>query len=85
MAAELTALEDNGTWSTVPLLADSDAIGCKWVFKTKMRVDGSIERFKAHLVVKGYSQIEGFDYQETFSSVAKHVAVRVFLALAAVP
>ncbi|EOY25977.1 Uncharacterized protein TCM_027349 [Theobroma cacao] len=49
MAAELAALEDNGTWSIVPLPVDSHAISYKWVFKTKMRVDGSIERFKARL------------------------------------
>lgn len=78
MAAELAALEDNGTWSIVPLPVDSHAISYKWVFKTKMRVDGSIERFKARLVAKGYSQIKGFDYQETFNPVVKHVTVRVF-------
>lgn len=55
MAAELVALEDIGTWSIVPLPVDSHVIGCKWVYKTKMKAYSTIERFKARLVAKVYS------------------------------
>ena len=84
MAAELDALEQNHTWSVVPLPPNKRAVGCKWVFKIKYKADGSIERYKAWLVAKSYTQQEGLDYTETFSPVAKMVTVKLFLALAAV-
>ena len=83
MQTEIQALEDNQTWSLVPLSHNKRTIGCKWVYKLKLNPDGTIERYKARLVAKGYSQVAGIDYRETFAPVAKLTTVRVLLSLAA--
>ena len=83
MASELQALQANGTWTLTTLPTGKIPIGCRWVYKVKLRSDGSIERHKARLVAKGFTQLEGIDYQDTFSPTAKIISVRCLLALAA--
>ncbi|KAL0327865.1 UNVERIFIED_CONTAM: Retrovirus-related Pol polyprotein from transposon TNT 1-94 [Sesamum calycinum] len=83
MMAEIGALEENNTWKLVPLPAGKRPIGCKWVFKMKLRADGTVERYKARLVAKVFNQVEAIDYVDNFSPVAKTVIVRLFLAFAA--
>ena len=80
--AELVAMESNHTWSIVLLPHGKHSIGSKWVYKTKHCFDDSIERYKAHLVAKGYNQQEGIDFLDTFSAAAKLVTVKILLALA---
>ena len=63
MSLELEALQKNGTWSLVPSGPNMNVVGCKWVYKLKHKADGSIERYKACLVAKGFHQHAGIDFQ----------------------
>lgn len=56
MKVEMNALEKNKTWQLIELLKGKSAVGCKWVFAVKYKGDGTLERYKAQLVVKGYTQ-----------------------------
>jgi hypothetical protein len=66
----------------VPPPPSKNIVGCKWVYKLKHNSDGSISRYKARLVVKGFHQQYGVDYEETFSLVVKPPTVRLVLTLA---
>ena len=83
MKAEIDALQANHTWVMCKLPLGKVPIGCKWVYKIKLKA-GSVVRYKVHLVAKGFTQTEGTDFYETFSPVVKFVTVGTLLALAAV-
>ncbi|KAK4407782.1 Retrovirus-related Pol polyprotein from transposon RE2 [Sesamum angolense] len=78
---EVQALEKNGTCDLVKAPTDKKPIGCRWIYKLKLKPNGSIERYKARLVAKGYNQVEGEDYTDCFAHVAKAVTMRIFLAV----
>ena len=83
MKEEYNALIENKTWELVPQPQGKNVIGCKWVYKTKFRSNGDIEKFKARLVAKGLNQKEGVDYEETFSLIIKMNIIRAILSLVA--
>ena len=80
---ELDAMETMKVWRYVQLPPDRRAIGCRWVSRTKYDAQGNIARLKARIVVKGYSQIEGKDFNETFAPVLKYTTLRVLLSIIA--
>ncbi|GKE17039.1 zinc finger, CCHC-type containing protein, partial [Tanacetum coccineum] len=76
---EISSIMENNTWVLFDL-----PLGCKWIFKRKIKVDGTINKFKARLVIQGLRQKEGIDYFDTYASVAYITTIRLLLALAAI-
>ncbi|AAD43604.1 T3P18.3 [Arabidopsis thaliana] len=76
---EIDRIHMLNTWSLVPATEDMNILTSKWVFKTKLKPDGTIDKLKARLVAKGFDQEEGVDYLETFSPVVRTATIRLVL------
>ena len=83
MVDEMASLHKNEAWDLVELPAGRKPIGSKWVFKKKTNAEGKVEKYKAQLVAKGYSQVSGIDFGDIFSPVAKVTSIRLLLSVAA--
>lgn len=83
MVEEYSSIMKNDVWEIVPRLEGKSLVGSRWVYKVKHGADGSVEKYKARFVAKGFSQIEDIDYDETFAPVARYSSIRTILALAA--
>jgi Reverse transcriptase (RNA-dependent DNA polymerase) len=80
---EIASLQANSTWVEEKVPKGTNLVSTKWVFTVKLQVDGTIERFKARLVARGFSQVYGEDYTETFAPTVRMDTLRIFLAIVA--
>ncbi|MCO5574886.1 hypothetical protein L7F22_028680 [Adiantum nelumboides] len=83
MDCEYQSLMANGTWQLVPAPPNRKLVTCKWLLRKKFHADGSVSLYKARLVARGFTQIPGMDYSETFSPVLCITSFRVLIAIAA--
>ena len=72
----------NDVWDIVPKPECKSVVSSKWIYKIKHAADGSIKKYKARFVARGFSQKEGIDYEETFSTVAWYTLIRAIMELA---
>ena len=83
MKIKMDSMYANQVWTLVDPPEGIVPIECKWIFKRKISADGKVETYKARLVVKGFRQMQGVDYEENFSSIAMLKSIRILLAIAA--
>ena len=83
MKYEMDSMYDNHVWTLVDPHEGVKPIGCKWVFKRKINMDGNVQTYTARLVAKGFKQIHGIDYDESISPVAIVKSIRILHAIAA--
>jgi hypothetical protein len=83
MVEEYDSIVRNDVWEVVPRPVKKSVVTSRWLYKTKYVADGSIEKHKARFMARGFSQIEGVDYDETFTPVARYTSIRSIIAIAA--
>jgi hypothetical protein len=83
MDREMATLEEAHTWRMVPRPLGKNIVGSKWVFRIKHKADGSIDKHKACLVARGFTQVYGLDYFNTYSPVVRLTSICLILAIAA--
>ncbi|CAM8988449.1 unnamed protein product [Rhodiola kirilowii] len=81
---EMDSIIGNNTWILSDFPPGCKPLGCKWIFKKKMKVDGSVDKFKARLVIQGFREKEGIDFFDTYAPVARISNIRLLIALAAI-
>ena len=81
MVEEYDSIFKNSAWEIVPRPVGKSIVGSRWIYKVKQAADESVENYKARFFARGFSQIEGIDYEETFSPVTQYSSIRMILAL----
>jgi hypothetical protein len=84
MMEEYQSIMKNDVWEVLPRPEGPSVVTSKWLFKIKHADDGSIEKYKARFVARGFSQKEGIDYDETFAPIARYTSIRTIISLALV-
>ncbi len=83
MVEEYDSIIQNYVWDVVPRPQDNSVVSSRWLYKVKKATNGSVEKHKVRFVARGFSQVEGIDYDETFAPVASYSSIRSMLALLA--
>ncbi|GJY81814.1 zinc finger, CCHC-type containing protein [Tanacetum coccineum] len=81
---EMDSIMGNNTWVLTDLPPGCRPLGCKWIFKRKLKVDGTVEKFKARLVIQGFKQKSGIDYFDTYAHVIRISTIRLLIAMASI-
>ncbi|GKD77598.1 zinc finger, CCHC-type containing protein [Tanacetum coccineum] len=81
---EMDSIMGNNTWVLADLPPGCKSLGWKWIFKRKLKVDGTIEKFEARLVIHGFKQKSGIDYFDTYAPVARISTIRLLIAMASI-
>ena len=80
---EYHSIMKNNIWEIVPGPEGKSMVTSRWLYKLKHVADGSVEKYKARFVARGFSQVEGVDYDETFSLVARYTSIKALISIAA--
>ncbi|GKE48125.1 zinc finger, CCHC-type containing protein, partial [Tanacetum coccineum] len=81
---EMDSIMGNNTWVLTDLPLCCRPLGCKWIFKRKLKVDGTVEKFKTRLVIRGFKQKSGIDYFDTYAPVAHISTIRLLIAMVSI-
>ena len=79
---EYQSIMKNDVWDIVPRLEGRSVVTSKWIYRIKHAADGSVEKYKARFLARGFSQVEGIDYEETFSLFARYTSIQTIISLA---
>ena len=83
MVEEYDSIVRNSAWEIFPRPEGKSVVGSRWIYKVKQVANGSVEKYKARFVARGFSQIEGIDYEENFALVVRYSSIQTMLSLLA--
>ena len=83
MMDEYHSIMKNDVWEIVPKIEEKSVVTSRWLYKPKHAADGSVEKYKARFVARGFSQVEGIDYDETFAPIARYTSIRGLISIVA--